>query len=235
MDRLTYILEDQQRMSAAKNYFAWQTRLVLPELGRRVLEIGCGIGNFTGNLLDREAVIAVDIEPGCIECLDRRYPGRSNLHTMVWDAGAGFGNLKAYGPDSAVCLNVLEHIKGDVETLRDIASILPPSAVIVLIVPAFQSLYGPIDRNLGHHRRYSWGSMARTAAAAGMIVRKSHYMNLPGFFAWWMNSHVLRREAQSAAQIEFFDRCIVPVISKVERKIVPPFGQSLFCVLQKVN
>src|ERR1700688_208551 len=105
MDRLTYILEDQQRMSAAKNYFAWQTRLVLPELGRRVLEIGCGIGNFTGNLLDREAVIAVDIEPGCIECLDRRYPGRANLHTMVWDAGADLGNLKAYAPDSAVCLN----------------------------------------------------------------------------------------------------------------------------------
>ena len=36
-------------MSRAANYFEWQSRLVLPELGRRVIEIGCGIGNFTRN------------------------------------------------------------------------------------------------------------------------------------------------------------------------------------------
>jgi 16S rRNA A1518/A1519 N6-dimethyltransferase RsmA/KsgA/DIM1 with predicted DNA glycosylase/AP lyase activity len=36
-------------------------------LGRRVVEVGCGLGNFTGMLLDREAVIAVDSNPDCIQ------------------------------------------------------------------------------------------------------------------------------------------------------------------------
>ena len=58
----TYALEDQERMAKAKNYFAWQGRLVTPELGRRVLEVGCGIGNFTGRLLDHDMVIALDKE-----------------------------------------------------------------------------------------------------------------------------------------------------------------------------
>ena len=38
----SYNVADQARMSAAVNYFAWQARLVKPELGQRVVEIGCG-------------------------------------------------------------------------------------------------------------------------------------------------------------------------------------------------
>ena len=57
----SYTLEDQERMTRAKNYFAWQHRLVIRELGQRVIEIGCGIGNFTSLMLDREAVVGVDI------------------------------------------------------------------------------------------------------------------------------------------------------------------------------
>jgi len=226
-------------MSRAKNYFAWQSRLVLPELGRRVIEIGCGIGNFTQRLLTRESVVAIDIEAGCIERLRERYPNQPNLHAFVREAGAGLADLKAFHPDSIVCLNVLEHIADDVTALRNMASLLthglPPGGVIVLIVPAFQSLYGPIDRNLGHHRRYSRQSMTGIAANAGLKVRRMHYINFPGFFGWWINAHILRRQAQSAAQIELFDRFIVPLISRVESLIHPPFGQSLFCVLEVVN
>ncbi|HWE50129.1 MAG TPA: class I SAM-dependent methyltransferase [Bryobacteraceae bacterium] len=230
--RLTYNLEDQERMSRAKNYFAWQSRLVLPELGQRVVEIGCGIGNFTQNLLDRESIVAIDIEAGCIERLRQRFPGQPNLHAFVREAGAGLDDLKTFRPDSVICLNVLEHIGDDDATLRNMAAILPPGGAIVLIVPAFQALHGPIDRNLGHHRRYSRESISRMAADSGLHVRKMHYINFPGFFGWWMNAHILRREAQSAAQIEVFDRWIVPVISRVESVVHPPFGQSLFCVLE---
>ena len=80
----TYTLQDQERMAQAKNYFAWQGRLVTPELGRRVVEVGCGLGNFTGMLLDREAVIALDVEPDCIQRLKERYPNQPNLLAFIW-------------------------------------------------------------------------------------------------------------------------------------------------------
>jgi SAM-dependent methyltransferase len=233
MDRAAYTLADQQRMTRAKNYFAWQAKLALPHLGRRVLEIGCGIGNFTELLLDREAVIAIDSEPACIETMRSRFPNQPNLCATVRDVADGLADLQTMGPDSCVCLNVLEHVEDDERALTDIASILQPNGAIVLLVPAFEQLAGPIDRNLGHYRRYTRPSLRTLADRAGLTIRHARYINLPGFFAWWLNAHILRREAQSTGQIEIFDRLLVPVISRAEALIPPPFGQSLFAVLGK--
>ena len=230
----TYTIEDQERMAGAKNYFAWQGRLVTRELGRRVVEVGSGLGNFTRMLLDRDAVIAVDVEPACVDRLRLRYPDQPNLQAFVCDVrNPAFVELASYRPDSCVCLNVLEHIEDDAAALRHMAAVLAPGGTIVLLVPAFPSLYGPIDRQLGHYRRYRRGSIRKLAAAAGLRLRKAHYVNLVGFFGWWANAHLFRREAQSRRQIEIFDRWIVPLQSRLERRLAPPFGQSLLVVLER--
>lgn len=229
-----YVVEDQQRMALARNYFAWQGRLVTRELGRRVVEVGCGLGNFTEMLLDRDLVIAVDPEPGCTSRLKQRFADQSNLLVFTCDTqSAAFSHLAAFQPDCCVCLNVLEHIPDDAGALRAMASLLKSGGRIVLIVPAFQALYGLIDKKLGHRRRYTRMSLMNLAAVAGLRVRKAHYWNALGFFGWWANAHVLRREAQSEGQIGMFDRYMVPVISRVEEWATPPFGQSLFAVLEK--
>ena len=234
MHTAAYTIRDQQRMTKARNYFAWQGRLVTKELGRRVLEVGCGLGNFTSMLLDREAVIAVDFEPGCVELLRERYADHRNVQGLVCDLRSPeFRNLARFQPDSCVCLNVLEHVEDDRAALDAMASVLVPGGVIVLLIPAFQSLFGPIDHNLGHHRRYSRPAVAELARATGLRVRKLHYSNIIGFFGWWMNSHIFKREAQSEKQIEIFDRWVVPVISTAEGMVRPPFGQSLLAVLEK--
>jgi SAM-dependent methyltransferase len=217
-------------MARAANYFAWQSRLVLRHLGRRVVEVGCGIGNFTGMLLDRDVVVAVDVEPACVQSLRERYPDRPNLHTFVAEDIRG---LARFAPDSVVCLNVLEHIADDREALRRMASILSPGGVIVLLVPAFPALFGPIDRNLGHYRRYTRKSLAALATECGLDIRVAHFMNSLGFFGWWINARLLRREEQSEAQIALFDRVAVPVMSRVEAWAPPPFGQSLLVVLER--
>ena len=91
---------------------------------------------------------------------------------------------------------------------------------------------GPANKGNGNRDwcSRSRGDGERFAAAAGLKVRCIHYLNMPGFFAWWLNFRVLRRESQSALQIALFDS-IVPLASRMERLATPPFGQSLFCVL----
>jgi SAM-dependent methyltransferase len=229
----SYTLEDQERMAAAANYFAWQYRLVAPELGRRVVELGCGIGNFTRLTLDREAVLAVDVEPGCIERLRQRFPNQPNLRAVACDVmSPEFAQLQSFAGDTCVCLNVLEHIERDREALERMAGILIPGGKLILLIAASPSLYGRIDELLGHHRRYTKASIARLAAEAGLRVKTSHYLNAVGFFGWWTNSHILKRDKQSSSQIEFFDRFVVPIASRLEGILHPPFGQSLFVVLQ---
>jgi ubiquinone/menaquinone biosynthesis C-methylase UbiE len=231
----TYALADQRLMSAAVNYFAWQARLVKPEIGRRVLEVGCGSGNFTRMLLDRDAVLSLDCDSACVEWLLQRFSGHTNLQAAVCDAGdlRDFDEARRFQADSAVCLNVLEHIEDDRGALDAMSSMLPAGGTIALIVPAFESLTGPIDRHLGHYRRYRKESLRELASACGLEIKKLRYMNCVGFFGWWLNSHIFKLEAQSRGQISFFDRLVVPVLSRLEALIPPPFGQSLFVVLRK--
>jgi SAM-dependent methyltransferase len=230
----TYTLEDQERMTRATNYFEWQGKLVTRELGERVIEVGCGIGNFTRMLLEREVVIALDREPDCIDRLRARFPNSLNLHAIVADANdESISDLTRFSPDSCVLLNVLEHLADDATALRRLASTLVPGGVLAALVPACPALYGPIDRNLGHYRRYTRRSIFELAERTGLAVQKIHYVNLTGFFGWWMNARVRPREIQSERQIEVFDRFVVPISSRLEAIMRPPFGQSLFVVLRK--
>jgi hypothetical protein len=114
------------------------------------------------------------------------------------------------------------------------AAVLPTGGKAVLIVPAFEALYGPIDRHLGHYRRYSKRDLKGLAAAAGFSVKSLRYMNSIGCLGWWVNARILRRTEQSAGQIRTFDRWIVPPLEWLESRMEPPFGQSIFAVLSRL-
>lgn len=275
-----YNLADQARMRRARHYFAWQYRLAAPYLGRRVLEIGCGIGNFTAFLAGRD-VTAVDPDAACLHVLEGCWGGAPGLRTVAAAAGDGslagilpgadgdcpgfalragggpaaatrgpgsgeLGSARTSGTpgrgpgrgprqsfDSCVALNVLEHIADDARALAEMASLVRPGGRVILLVPAFPSLYGPVDRNLGHYRRYRPAALAGLAAAASMTVERLEYVNRLGWFGWWCNAR-LGRGQQSPAQIALFDR-LAPALERLDRLAAPllPFGLSLFAVLRK--
>lgn len=229
-----YTIRDQERMKHAVQYFEWQRRLTEPQLGRRVLEIGCGMGNFTARMVDRDCVIGLDVEQECIDAHRKRFADQPHIESFVMDVlDPSFLDLRRYKPDSVVCLNVLEHISDDLKTLQHIHGVLPKGGKAVLMVPAFEALYGPIDKMLGHYRRYSKKSMDDVAKKAGFAASHCRYMNSIGWVGWFMNARILKRTEQSESQIAFFDSKVVPVLSRLEEKIEPPFGQSIFAVLTK--
>jgi SAM-dependent methyltransferase len=229
-----YTVRDQQRMSAATRYFRWQYELVRPHLGRRVLEVGCGLGNFTRLLADRELVVGIDVEPTCVQNLLNRLPHQQNLVVRHLDVSdPDFRSLKTYCPDSIVCLNVLEHIEDDRFALANLHAVLPSGGSVILIVPAFEALYGPVDANLGHYRRYSKRGLHRLLESLGFRLECARFMNFLGFFGWWFNARVLKKTEQSEGQIRIFDSLVVPAQSRIEGLLEPPCGQSIFVVARK--
>jgi len=229
-----YTLLDQKLMARATRYFEWQARVVKPHLGKRVIEAGCGTGNFTRHLTERELVMSTDVVEECVERSRSRFSGHRNLQFRYLDVqDPAFLDLKSLRADTVVCLNVLEHVRDDLLALKHMHHVLVSGGRAIFLLPAFESLYGPIDRNLGHFRRYSKKSWTETAKRAGFKVHRMRYFNLIGFFGWWANARVLRREEQSAWQIEVFDRFAAPLQSRIEDWIEPPVGQSIFSVLER--
>ncbi len=84
--------------------YDWMAALVP---GKRVLEIGCGVGYSTVALLKRElAVLAVDSLPECLEATRQRAEGadvallEANLATL---SDAEKATISAFQPDTVVC------------------------------------------------------------------------------------------------------------------------------------
>jgi SAM-dependent methyltransferase len=132
-----------------------------------------------------------------------------------------------------VLMNVLEHIRDDRAVLAELRQYLAPGGRIVVLVPACQWAFGPTDTRLGHYRRYTKKYTCQLLADLQLELASLRYYNFVGIWGWWWNAKCGRRENQSDAQIRFFDGWIVPVLSRLEKFVAPPVGQSLLFVARE--
>jgi 2-polyprenyl-3-methyl-5-hydroxy-6-metoxy-1,4-benzoquinol methylase len=209
---------------------AWIYQEIAPYLGRRVLEVGCGLGNLLSHLLDRELVVGIDPDVASIEFLRQTYSGKTHVQVHPFDiCDLRVMELSASRFDTVVSLNVFEHIEDDVLALRHVRDLLEPGGHLVLIVPAHSWLYGTMDRAIGHYRRYDKAPLHRKLAAAGLAPAVMKYMNALGVLGWLLNGKVLRRQVPPSGQLRLFNR-IVPLVRAIERRLPPPFGLSLLAI-----
>src|SRR5690349_21720540 len=146
-----------ERMAAAPRFNRWMFARLRPWIGRRVLEIGAGIGNMSVLLLDHAAVdrvVLTDTEPYYLSRLRERFAGRAQVAVAELRLPARDPRLVAERLDTVVCLNVLEHIEQDGAALGAMRDLLQPGGRLVLLVPSLRALYGTLDEALGHFRRY---------------------------------------------------------------------------------
>jgi SAM-dependent methyltransferase len=219
-------------MHEAPAYNRWQYSRIAPFLGRRICEIGSGIGNMSDYLLQApyELVVLSDMDPAYLTTLRSRFGGRPNVHfehLTLPDPAAG-ARFAGYGLDTVVALNVVEHIPDDLGALTCAASLLKPGGRVVILVPAFQSLFGSLDETLGHVRRYTRRTISQRFRAAGLQVERTFYFNLVGTAGWWFNARVRRVPLIPRDQLRRFD-ALVPLL-RLEDHVPLPFGQSVICI-----
>ena len=223
-------LEIQDRLSHARNYNEWLFSQAESFIGGRVLEVGCAIGNFTKKLADRPFVYAIDIENEYILRAQDTFKNRSNVKMGRYDISSPDAlELGAGSFDSIVCFNVLEHIENDAAALRNMRALLREGGYLCLIVPAFQSIFGSMDRTDNHYRRYGKSTLSLKVLDAGFKIISLRYLNIPGFFGWWFNGKVLKRNYIPFRQMLAYDKAI-PFIRLFEKIIAPPFGQSIVMI-----
>jgi len=222
-----------EALEDAVHYRDWLFAAAAPHLGRRVLEVGSGTGTMTACVADRDRVVALEVDPEYAEQLRRRFGALENIVVVLGSATDRDTMLRAAaGVDSAMSFNVMEHIADDLVALRNVRDVLPSGGRFFCFVPAFPSLYGTMDRALGHVRRYTKTEIVDKMRRAGFVIADVHHFNLPGFFVWLVNGRVLRSRgaAGGSRSVLAYDRLIVPMSRKLEQRWRPPFGQSLVVV-----
>lgn len=214
-------------LAAAVNYADWIADLAVPHLGPHILELGAGHGTLTGRLVRHGKVTATELSPRCVEELRLQYGDDPDVEVLHGDIEAAVHG-RSY--DSAVLVNVLEHIADDASALRTLYRALGPGGTLVIFVPAFEALYSRFDRLVGHHRRYERHELVQRMQDAGFEVVDARYVNAFGAVAWWLIARQLGRFPRNARSLRTYDRLVMPVVRRLETRWVPPFGQSLLCI-----
>ena len=220
-----------ERLNRAPRFNRWMADVVRPYLGDRVLEIGAGRGNLSIHFMPRTVYWATDVNPHYLEFLTTLRPTRPYMKVGYTDAQKFETFPAGQGFDSAVCLNVVEHVPDDVGALRNIWNVLELGGRAIVLVPQGPKLFGTLDEALGHCRRYTEDQLSELAKQAGFKVEEMLKFNRPGTPAWWLNGHLLRRRTFGLAQIRLLN-LLTPLFRRIDGWLpFPPL--SIIAVLRK--
>jgi SAM-dependent methyltransferase len=208
--------------------------------GRReamILDIGCGAGSTLKELGKKGRGYGMDVSPRAVGyCLERG----------IDSVCLGDASRLPYGDglfDLITSIDVLEHVKDDVDAMREMRRVAKPGAVIIFTVPAFQFLWSRRDDQCHHVRRYSLAEVKEKTRAAGLQSLRSTYINLPLLVPLLLLvkvGHLLRRNPSRGMDYVLVPPLINRVLGWVVRaearwlsRLDLPLGTSVACVAVK--
>ena len=226
-------LRIQEGMKKAKEYNKYLFFNIQPFIGKRILEIGCSIGNITDFFIDKGFVCGIDIIEEAVKTINKKYKKKKNFKAVLLNAeDKKILKLKRYNFDTIVCINVLEHIEKDTLTLRYFYKLLKKKGRLLLIVPAHKWLYGSVDKSDHHYRRYTKKEVIKKVKGAGFKIKRIHYFNFFGIFGWFLNGKILKKEMVDSSMLSFYDK-LFPILVRIEKFFPGLIGLSIVCIAEK--
>jgi glycosyltransferase involved in cell wall biosynthesis len=218
-----------RELEHARRFNLWMGDTLRPYIGDRVLEIGAGIATLTNQFIPRELYVVSDINPHYLHYLRAYSFGKPYLYVMEIDASkpSHFSGLEEKF-DTALMINVLEHVPDEQVALKNVWSALEPGGRIVVLVPQHPALYGTLDQALEHRERYAAEGLERSLAGAKFRVEAVLDFNRVAVPGWWLNGKLLRRKTFSRVQLKTLNTAM-PLIRRVDR-LCPWPGLSLIAI-----
>jgi SAM-dependent methyltransferase len=215
----------------------WGSR-ISPWVKGRVLDIGAGQGNNLPVLLDGRCTAWTALEPDAALLArtarlgpvaeDPRVRLVAGDATTLLDAGeeASF--------DTIVYIDVMEHIDDDLGEFRRAARLLAPGGHLIILSPAFQFLYSPFDKAIGHCRRYHRSTLKRLQAD-DVSLQDIYFLDSAGFLLSSANRWLLKQSMPTVGQIKFWDSKVIPISRATDCLLGACFGRSIVGVWQKAD
>jgi 2-polyprenyl-3-methyl-5-hydroxy-6-metoxy-1,4-benzoquinol methylase len=226
-----YVGSELELFAHAQRWKAYYKSLIAPFFGKRVLEVGAGLGATTAALCDgsHESWICLEPDPDLLAQLASRplpaccRPQAGFVATLAPDSRF----------DSILYIDVLEHIADDRAELQRASRHLAPRGKLIVLSPAYPILFSPFDETIGHYRRYTRAMLsALTPPDCRPIFLR--YLDSVGLLTSLANRLFLRQPLPTHAQILFWDRRLVPISRLLDRLVGFRFGRSVVGVWEKL-
>lgn len=207
-------------MAEAKIYNAYLTRLIAKNCtGHQLLDFGSGSGQFAKALRDKGFQVEC-VEPDLHLASELRKEGFV-VYTALHEIAQKY--------DSIYSVNVLEHIADDQMAAEKLQTVLKPGGRMVIYVPAFQCLYSTVDAKIGHHRRYTKGTLA--PLFQNLTTLQLRYVDSLGFFAALLYKWIGNKEGHvSPLMLRIFDRIVFPLSLCLDLFLKNFLGKNVFYV-----
>ncbi len=194
-----------------------------------ILEIGPGKGNNLETLSKFGTIDILETEVDFINYLKNEKSIHINEYFQKFEQ-----IQKKY--ELIVLLDVLEHIEDPIAFLENIYSILSYDGIVVIGVPAFQSLWSDHDVKMKHYKRYDWNTLKVETNNHFKIEKKYgfNYLLLPLRYMQIKFS----RKIHTVYETGWALNSLLYFITSIERffrklNFSPKFGLSIYAVLKK--
>lgn len=161
-------------------------RLLPPSRQTLVVDVGCGTGANVAALADDYRCVGIDASAEAIELARQRFPAVEFL------LGRAPEDLACVMPEARLVLlmDVLEHVADDFELLSRLLAAVRPGGLVLLTVPADESLWGKHDESFGHYRRYERTRLERLWSGLPVTTRLVSYFSARTYpiiraVRWW--------------------------------------------------
>lgn len=229
-----YIGRELNIFAHAVNWKKYYSGIIRPYLGSRVVEVGAGIGATTVVMCNgnHQEWICLEPDPALRSEIDRLI-SEGKLPACCRTRGGFVSEIPLKNRfDTFIYIDVLEHIEDDRAELEGAADRLAAGGRLVVVSPAFNFLYSPFDRSIGHHRRYG-RKMLNGLTPPGCKVEKMIYLDSVGMATSFVNRFLLTQSMPTIGQIKFWDAHLIPISKVLDRAIAYRFGRSLLVIWVK--
>ena len=138
--------------------------------GLRILDAGCGPGGNGAWLAEHGDVFGVDRSPDALRFVHERRP---EVTPVLGDLTAL--PVRSAAVDVAVAITVLYAVDDDAAAVAELARVLAPGGVLVVVEPAFDALRREHDTTVHGRRRYRRPGLRALLGNAGLRVRRATY------------------------------------------------------------
>ena len=226
---MEYVGKELHLFEKAVHWKKYWASFTTPHIRGDVLEVGAGIGAntplFAGT--DFKTWTCLEPDPALLaECKKRL--GADPRYKYV--AGTTLDIRGTF--DVIMYIDVLEHIGDDSAEMRRAAELLNPSGTLIVLVPAHQWLFSPLDEAVGHFRRYTKKSLL-AAAPPSLQSKKLIYLDSVGLFASLANKVLLKQSMPTESQIRAWDSLLVPISTVLDRVFGHQMGKSVLGIWTK--